>query len=71
MLNEKQVKNNIRELIDDFKANYQQYKKESEASVETKLVEPLFKLLGWTEKDFRKQEKAVARLFAVYCTQNL
>ena len=58
MLNEKQFKNNIQELIDDFKVNYQQYKKESEASVETKLVEPLFKLLGWTEKDFRKQEKA-------------
>jgi type I restriction-modification system DNA methylase subunit len=58
MLNEKQVKNNIRKLIDDFNANYQQYKRESEASVETKLIEPLFKLLGWTEKDFRKQEKA-------------
>ena len=58
MLDEKQVKNNIQKLIDDFKANYQEYKKESEASVETKLIEPLFKLLGWTDKDFRKRERA-------------
>ena len=58
MLNEKQIKPKLQELIDDFKRNYEQYKKELEANTETKLVEPLFELLGWTKKDFVKQEKA-------------
>jgi len=58
MLSESQIKTKIQELIDDFKANYQRYKQESEASIETKLVEPLFELLGWTRNDFRKQERA-------------
>lgn len=58
MLNEKEVKIKIQELIDDFKSNFQQYKKELEANTETKLVEPLFEILGWTKKDFVKQEKA-------------
>jgi len=58
MLNEKQIKTKLQELIDDFKEHYEQYKKELEANTETKLVEPLFELLGWTKKDFVKQEKA-------------
>ena len=53
-----QAKEEIKKLIDDFKANYQKYKKELEANTETKLVEPLFEILGWTNKDFVKQEKA-------------
>ena len=58
MVNKEEAKVKIKELIDDFKANYQKYKKELEANTETKLVEPLFKILGWTTKDFVKQEKA-------------
>ena len=52
------AKQQIKELIDDFKANYQQYKKELEANTETKLIEPLFEALGWTKNDFVKQQKA-------------
>ena len=58
MLDKEEAKAKIQELIDDFKANYLQYKKELEANTETKLIEPLFELLGWTKKDFVKQEKA-------------
>ena len=58
MENEKQIKIKLQNLINDFKDHYDQYKKELEANTETKLVEPLFELLGWTKKDFVKQEKA-------------
>ncbi len=51
------VKQKVQSLIDDFRSNYNEYKKESEASIETKLIEPLFKCLGWTEKDFSKRER--------------
>jgi len=57
-MDEKQIKTKLQELIDDFKEHYEQYKKELEANTETKLVEPLFELLGWTKKDFVKQVKA-------------
>ena len=58
MINERQVKEGIQQLIDDFKTNEQEYRKDSEASIETKLIEPLFFLLGWTKNDFNKQAKA-------------
>jgi len=57
MINERQVKEGIQQLIDDFKTNEQEYRKDSEASIETKLIEPLFFLLGWTKNDFDKQAK--------------
>src|SRR3989344_6299946 len=57
-LNQEQLKEKLNQLINDFKANYQDYKKELEANTETKLVEPLFELLGWTKKDFVKQQEA-------------
>ena len=37
------------------KRHYQQHRKELEANTETKLVEPLFAILGWTTKDFEKR----------------
>jgi len=52
------VKQRITDLVSDFKANYHQHKKELEANTETKLVEPLFAILGWTTKDFVKREQA-------------
>lgn len=57
MHEEQQIKTKVQNIIDDFRKNYQEYKKESEASIETKLIEPLFKCLGWTEKDFKKREQ--------------
>lgn len=57
-MDKEQAKQEIKKLIDGFKANYQIHKKELEANTETKLVEPLFEILGWTKKDFVKQEKA-------------
>src|SRR3989344_1428910 len=56
VLNESQLKKDIQELINDFRTNYSQYKQELEANTETKLVEPLFTLLGWTKNDFVKRE---------------
>jgi len=50
------VKKGITDLINDFRINYNQYKQELEANTETKLVEPLFNLLGWTKNDFVKRE---------------
>ncbi len=57
-MNTEIVKKGIQSLINDFRANYNQYKRELEANTETKLVEPLFELLGWTKKDFVKRETA-------------
>ncbi len=57
-MNAEKIRQEIGGLIEDFKENYQKYKKEIEANTETKLVEPLFEALGWTKKDFTKGEKA-------------
>lgn len=56
--NKEDAKKEIQDIISDFKADYQKHRKELEANTETKLIEPLFKALGWTSKDFVKQEKA-------------
>lgn len=57
-MDKEKAKVEIKKLIDDFKSNYQKYKKELEANTETKLIEPLFQILGWTKNDFVKREKA-------------
>jgi len=57
MLNENQIKKEIQELIDEFKKNRDFYEKNAEANTETRLVERLFKILGWEDKDWVKQEK--------------
>lgn len=50
------LKRDIQTLISDFKANREFYVKNAEANTETRLIENLFKLLGWTENDWIKQE---------------
>jgi methylase of polypeptide subunit release factors len=57
-MNMEQLKKDIQLLIDDFRTNYQRYERELEANTETKLVEPLFNLLGWKKEDFVKRESA-------------
>jgi adenine-specific DNA-methyltransferase len=58
MLNKEQSKEEIRKLVEDFRNNFQKYKKLSESDVETKLIEELFiKVLNWDKNDFFKQEK--------------
>ena len=52
------IKEKLKEIIEDFRVNYAQHKKELEANTETKLIEPLFECLGWAKEDFVKQEKA-------------
>lgn len=52
------IKRQITELVNDFRANEQKHRKEGEANTETKLVEPLFSILGWENKDFEKQKSA-------------
>ena len=47
IVGENNVKQEIQRLINEFKENYQYYKDSSEADIETKLVESLFKILGW------------------------
>ena len=56
-MDEQLAKKQIEALIEDFKVNYQQYKTEQEANTETKLIEPLFNILGWTKADFEKRAK--------------
>ena len=57
-LTKEQAKEEVKKLVDDFRNNYQNYKKLAEPDVETKLVEELFiNILGWEKKDFIKQEK--------------
>jgi len=51
------LKKELSKLVEEFNLNYEKYRKEAEANTETKLVEPLFKLLGWNEKDWVKQER--------------
>jgi len=68
-MDKEQLKKDIQSLINDFRANYNQYKKELEANTETKLVEPLFALLGWTKNDFVKREttrRGIKKGFADY-----
>jgi type I restriction-modification system DNA methylase subunit len=58
MVDREEAKKQIIEIVNDFKANYQEYKKAAEADIETKLIEELFiKALGWTKNDFTKQAK--------------
>jgi len=52
------IKEEIQKIVSDFKINYQKHTKEGESNTETKLVEPLFKALGWDSNDFIKQERA-------------
>ena len=52
------LKRGLQDLINDFRKNYRRYKNELEANTETKLVEPLFNLLGWDKNDFVKRESA-------------
>ena len=48
----------IKEIIINFKSNYQRYKSEAEANTETKLIEPLFEAIGWNKNDFVKRDRA-------------
>jgi type I restriction-modification system DNA methylase subunit len=68
-MDREKAKLKIKELIDYFRLNYQKHRSELEANTETKLIEPLFEILGWTKDDFVKREKAyrgVNRGFADY-----
>ncbi len=56
-VNTEKIKAELKTIINDFKENYTFHKGHSEANTETRLVEPLFKALGWTEKDWTKQEQ--------------
>lgn len=56
-MDEQQAKNEIQNLIDDLKAHHKQYETEEEANTETKLIEPLFNVLGWSKNDFEKRAK--------------
>src|SRR3989338_10142550 len=58
MATKEEAKERIKVLVEEFRADYQRHREELEANTETKLVEPLFEALGWTKKDFVKQEKA-------------
>jgi hypothetical protein len=57
-MDEQEQKRQIQDLIIEFRTNYQKYKNEQEANIESKLVEPLMNILGWTKTDFVKREKA-------------
>ena len=57
-MDEKQIKQKLQELVEDFKSRYSYYKSLSEPDIETKLIYELFvNILGWDRNDFRQQEK--------------
>jgi len=56
-MDQERAKEKIKELVEEFKSNYQKYKNGSEPDTETQLVEPLFNLLGWDKSDFIKQAR--------------
>ena len=52
------IRGEIADLIAFFKTNYEQFKKQAESNTETKLIERLFGILGWTTNDFEKTSHA-------------
>ena len=52
------IKTGLTDKIKDFKSRREEFVQQLEANTETKLIEPLFKFLGWTDKDFEKQKPA-------------
>ena len=58
MATKEEAKERIKVLVEEFRADYQRHREELESNTETKLVEPLFEALGWSKKDFVKQEVA-------------
>ena len=57
-IDQDKAKARIQDIVNGFRSNYQTHKQELEANTETKLVEPLFKALGWSDQDIEKQAKA-------------
>jgi len=54
MIDKEAITQKLTKLVKDFRANYSQHVKELESNTETKLVEKLFEILGWTSDDFEK-----------------
>jgi type I restriction-modification system DNA methylase subunit len=57
-MNQEKIKEEVSAFIQEFKADYSQHRDELEANTETKLIEPLFAILGWTPRDFVKRKQA-------------
>lgn len=58
MFSEERIKKEIQKRIYDFRHNYDKYRQYSEGSIESTFIEPLFRLLGWTEQDYQRQVRA-------------
>lgn len=56
-MDREKIKNDLCEFVKDFRRDYLKHKGQLEANTETKLIEPLFAILGWTTKDFVKREQ--------------
>ena len=54
MPNTESIKTKICELIRYFNQNKEVFKHSGKANTETKLIEQLFSILGWTIYDFTK-----------------
>src|SRR5487761_483970 len=54
-MNNPDLQDQLRVLIDEFGQKRDYYKNASEEETETKLVEPLFALLGWDKGDYEKR----------------
>ena len=56
-MNIDKIRSDLVAFIKEFRENYNKHKGQLEANTETKLIEPLFAILGWTPKDFTKREQ--------------
>ena len=45
------AKQTVEQLVNDFESRKDYYFKTDEANIETKLIEPLFEALGWTNDE--------------------
>ena len=56
-MNIEKIRSELVDFIKEFEEDYHKHRGQLEANTETKLIEPLFAILGWTPKDFTKREQ--------------
>ena len=56
-MDKEKIRSELTDFINEFRDDYHKHKGQLEANTETKLIEPFFAILGWTQKDFVKREQ--------------
>ncbi len=56
-MNVDKIRSDLIKFVTEFREDYYKHKGQLEANTETKLIESLFAILGWSPKDFTKREQ--------------